>query len=120
MSLLKTCKNGTGNLLGIFKDIGTSAPAEFRVFPEGEIFNENDSLPVYMNKESAEIVISHFESLGHDMVVDYEHQTLEGVQAPAAGWVTKIEYRDGDGLYVHTEWTEKAVQYIEKREYRYF
>lgn len=57
-----------------------------------------------------------------DMVVDYEHQTLEakanGKPAPAAGWISRIEARD-DGLYGLVEWTAQAATAIAGKEYRY-
>lgn len=57
-------------------------------------------------------------------VLDYEHQTLlareNGKPAPAAGWFTKVEWRNGVGLFaVDTEWTEPAAAMIEKKEYRF-
>lgn len=57
-----------------------------------------------------------------DIVVDYEHQTLEaannGRPAPAAGWIKQVEARD-DGLYGLIEWTAPAAQAIAAKEYRY-
>lgn len=41
--------------------------------------------------------VAAFEALGRDMVVDYEHQTLSGSEAPAAGWIKALEARE-DGL----------------------
>lgn len=65
-------------------------------------------------------------------VVDYEHQTLlaaqNGQPAPAAGWITGLEWRahstgsgraDEAGLYAAVEWTEKAAAMIAAGEYRY-
>ena len=57
------------------------------------------------------------------MVVDYEHQTLSDREAPAAGWIKKIDglaIKAKDGLWAIAEWTEKARQYIQNKEYRYF
>lgn len=57
-----------------------------------------------------------------DIVVDYEHQTLEaktnGRPAPAAGWIKQIEARE-DGLYGLVEWTASAASAIAAKEYRY-
>lgn len=55
-----------------------------------------------------------------DFVIDYEHQTLKtgnnGQPAPAAGWFKRLEWREGDGLYVtDARWTERAAA-IDKSE----
>lgn len=56
--------------------------------------------------------------------LDYEHQALlsekNGLPAPAAGWATRFEWRDGDGLYtLDMQWTDRAKQMVEAHEYRY-
>jgi len=108
-------------ILGILKDndhINSKAPEKFRVFPKGEV-RIKDQAPAIFDDESAQLIIDEFKNQRHDMVVDYEHQTLSGDQAPAAGWVTNITY-DNNGLWVHVKWTDKAKEYIESKEYRYF
>ena len=58
------------------------------------------------------------------IVVDYEHQTLmsakNGQPAPAAGWITALEVRQGDGgpeLHGRVGWTQSAATAIEANEY---
>lgn len=55
---------------------------------------------------------------------DYEHQSMlaeeNGKPAPASGWATTFEWRDGDGLYAtNVQWTASAQQMIEALEYQY-
>lgn len=50
--------------------------------------------------------------------IDYEHQTLKDMQAPAAGWITDIILKS-DGIYGAVNWTERAMEYLKNREYRY-
>lgn len=50
--------------------------------------------------------------------VDYEHQTLQDVQAPAAGWIKELVLKR-DGIYGIVDWTERAIEYLKNREYRY-
>ena len=50
--------------------------------------------------------------------IDYEHQTLKDMQAPAAGWIKDIVLKS-DGIYGAVEWTERAAEYLKNREYRY-
>lgn len=56
--------------------------------------------------------------------LDYEHQTMlaeqNGKPAPASGWCSKFEWRDGEGLFaLDVQWTANAKQMIEGNEYRY-
>ena len=55
---------------------------------------------------------------GVDLVVDYEHQTLTGEQAPAAGWVKELFLDDGQ-IKARVEWTDRAKEYLTNKEYRY-
>ncbi|MCP3662581.1 MAG: hypothetical protein GY696_08820, partial [Gammaproteobacteria bacterium] len=73
-----------------------------------------------IDKGCFELIVSHMKERGIELVFDYEHQTLDGVEAPAAGWVTQLSYDDEKGIIAHVDWTEKAQQYIANREYRYF
>lgn len=67
-------------------------------------------------------IISAFNSRAHPMVIDWEHATEhrapQGLDAPAAGWVDRLEVRGG-AIWGHAEWTEKAAAQIAQREYRY-
>lgn len=56
---------------------------------------------------------------GLDPVFDYEHQTLQGTEAPAAGWIKALRWSD-QGIEAHIEWTPRAAEYIGNGEYRYF
>lgn len=59
-----------------------------------------------------------------DLPIDYEHQMDDPAARPAtgevraAGWIKQLEARD-DGIWGLVEWTEKARNMIEAREYRY-
>ena len=55
---------------------------------------------------------------GIDMVIDYEHQTMMGIEAPAAGWIKELDARH-DGLWARVDWTQNAYERIMNREYRY-
>ena len=55
---------------------------------------------------------------GIDIVIDYEHQTLKDVQAPAGGWVKDLIYTP-EAIVAKVEWTPKAKEYLKNKEYRY-
>lgn len=105
-------------LLAILKEL-TGAPAEFQVLPEGKIEIEGMD-PAFLDEAAAVVVIAAFKARGNDMVIDYEHQTLEDGQAPAAGWIKNLIWKGKEGLWAAVEWTKKAKEYLENKEYRYF
>lgn len=94
-------------------------PAEFQLLPYGriEIDGEDDGV---VDEQSMTAVIAEFQHRGNDMVIDYEHQTLKDVQAPAAGWIKRLIDKGKDGLWAVVEWTDRATEYLKNREYRYF
>lgn len=57
------------------------------------------------------------------LVVDYEHasehRAPQGLDAPAAGWITRLEVRGGFAIWGRVDWTDRAQQQITAREYRY-
>jgi len=95
------------------------APGEFQLFPYGQIDIEGEP-PAYLDEQGMDSIIADFHRRANDMVIDYEHQTLTGDKAPAAGWVKKFMNRGKEGLWVAVEWTKQAMEYLENREYRYF
>lgn len=92
-------------------------PEEIQVIPFGSI--DTPKGPFTLDEESAAAVINAFEAEKNQMVIDYEHQTLSGQQAPAAGWITKLINRGTDGIWAAVEWTENARKYLANREYKY-
>jgi len=57
------------------------------------------------------------------IVIDYEHATLiavpKGEIAPAAGWMNRFEWLNGQGLFSDVDWTPKAKASIDNKELRY-
>lgn len=104
--------------LYILKSID-GAPVEFQLFPYGRIEVEGED-DAFLDDASMDLIIADFDRRGNDMVIDYEHQTLEGVQAPAAGWIKRLINKGKEGLWVAVEWTKHAKEYLQNREYRYF
>ena len=103
----------------ILKEIPADAPGEFQLLPDGKIDIRGEA-PAFLDQEAATSILKDMEARGNEIVIDYEHQTLLNVEAPAAGWIKKILYKGKEGLWVAVEWTEKAKQYIKNKEYKYF
>jgi len=78
-----------------------------------------------MNGQIAAALIAKAKGLGQDILIDYEHQTLNaaknGKPAPAAGWFNgdEIEWREGKGLFVKPRWTNPAAALVANVEYRF-
>ncbi|MCK3654907.1 hypothetical protein A4G19_03725 [Pasteurellaceae bacterium Macca] len=77
----------------------------------------------YVDDSNGEMLATQINHAQVRLMIDYEHQTLfiaqNGQGNPAAGWITRAEYRSGEGLFAEVEWTEKAREHIKAKEYRY-
>lgn len=94
----------------------TGAPEVISVLPLGHVISSKGAFDV--DAESFEAMKTQIARRGVDLVVDYEHQTLKGVEAPAAGWVKELKLEDGQ-IKAVVEWTDRAAQYLGNKEYRY-
>lgn len=102
----------------ICKQIDGQVPDEIQVIPYG-VAVKTAKGEFTCDEESAVEVIAAFEAQKNNMVIDYEHQTLAGTQAPAAGWITKLINKGKDGIWAAVEWTDRARQYLANKEYKY-
>jgi phage I-like protein len=103
-----------------------------QLFPAGA-FKARDGRPKdvadghwYIDALVAARLVSMLQTRATDLVIDYEHQTLNsaenGKPAPAAGWFkgAALEWREGQGLFAtQVDWTESAAGFIAAKEYRY-
>ena len=94
----------------------SGAPETISILPLGHVVSSKGEFEV--DEESFEAMKAQIAQRGVDLVVDYEHQTLGGGQAPAAGWVKEL-ILDGGKIKARVEWTPKAREYLENKEYRY-
>lgn len=107
------------NFAVILKEISGEAPSEFQILPYGRIDIEGDG-PAFVDEESAKLILSHYDRRGNDMVIDYEHQTLKDMEAPAAGWIKKLVDKGKEGIWAAVDWTKRAKDYLVNKEYRFF
>lgn len=94
----------------------SGVPDEIPVLPIGHVKSTRGDFEV--DSRDVEKIIRQFESRKLDLVIDYEHQTLSDIQAPAAGWIKNL-YPGTNALMAKVEWTEKGRDYIANKEYRY-
>lgn len=102
----------------IASDLAGQVPEWVQALPFGSVKSTKGDFTV--DEESMASIIKWFKARGNDLVIDYEHQTLTGDQAPAAGWIKEFAERGQDGLWAKVDWTKKAQEYLSNKEYRYF
>lgn len=104
------------------------APNEFTFVPYGEHvkFTRGGTIDEYTCDENdADTIISEFNSRGKDLVLDWDHATLNKAEssvgnAPASGWIKELK-KGADGIVaVMRRWTPKAAEQIAEDAYRYF
>lgn len=110
---------------GQAKDLGGKAPATIVVFRDGAnrcVWEDGAIRDFWMDEKAATSIIHHFNFRGTDLVVDYEHASERGGEAPAAGFIPLggLDYKPGVGLEAKVNWTDRAKAAIEAGEYRYF
>lgn len=97
------------------------------IFPDGK-FRSDDGRPArdtegkvqdwVMDAAIAADLIAQLEKSGKPILYDYEHRSLWG-DSEAAGWITKLVYVAGKGMYAYVEWVADAAEAISGKKYRY-
>lgn len=97
-----------------------NAPEWIELIPTGEFQSKNETKPLHL-KDPAAVIAASFED-GRPLPIDYDHAldrlADNGAPGRAAGWITKIEERDGS-LWGKVDWTDSGAAAIASREYRY-
>ncbi|MTI82734.1 MAG: hypothetical protein FH756_02310 [Firmicutes bacterium] len=93
------------------------APEEIQILPYGHVKSKKGKF--FADEQAFQQIIANFDSEKNDIVIDYEHQTLKDVQAPAAGWIKSLMNKGREGLWAQVEWTKRAGEYLANKEYRY-
>lgn len=94
-----------------------TVPKEIQILPSGNV--ESKKGPFLADDIAVAEIIKAFTEQVNDLVIDYEHQTLTGEEAPAAGWIKELVNKGQDGLWAKVEWTPRGEEYIRNKEYRY-
>ncbi len=96
-------------------------PSEFLVIKFGKTeYTKNNELGEYeLTDVDADKIIAEFKKKNRDLVIDYEHQSISGNQAPAAGWISDL-VKTSDGIVAKVKyWVEDARKLLESGAYRY-
>lgn len=96
------------------------APKTIQIFPAGPDLELNDGRKFKMSDAAG--LVERFNAAAQPVLVDYDHlsafDVAEGGNSKAAGWIQKLEIRDGQ-VWALVEWTVTAAAAIEAREYRF-
>lgn len=99
---------------------GSPPPDWIQLLPAGPAIQGADGRAWTLPDPTA--LITAFTARNKPLVVDWEHSSEhrapQGLDAPAAGWIDRLEARNG-AIWGHVEWTPKAVQQIAAKEYRF-
>jgi phage I-like protein len=100
----------------------SSAPEWIKLIPSGTFRGRDGRGPYTLTDTESVISGSLAGTLDAGLPIDYDHATdlaaPEGRPAPAAGWITALEARDG-AIWGQVEWTEQGTTALATREYRY-
>lgn len=110
-------------------DLEVNSQGYTKVLPFGQ-FKAVDGRPTdvpfwFTDNESGKALATALNALQTDIVVDYEHQTINteknGQPAPASGWIKPVNFvwQDNEGLRAKIDWTSRAAAHIENKEYKY-
>jgi len=105
-------------LRALFPLVNADAPiAWVDVAPTGEWLG-HPSGPFELTAAKFDAMVTNFERKANPTPLDYEHSSLLQQEAPAAGWVHKLERR-ADRLWALVEFTAKAASQVKAGEYRF-
>lgn len=96
----------------------SSLPEEIQIVPLGE-FEDAYGRKFRVMEEDVRNMLNNMDEKMTDLVIDYEHQTLSGNEAPAAAWIKGLTDKAKEGLWAIVAWTERAKEYLKNKEYRY-
>lgn len=96
---------------------------KIQVVPYGEWDGHRGGKQSYGKEEAVKIVEranALVQSSGNPIQIDYEHASLNPPAdgAPAAGWMYEFTI-ENDGIYAEVEWTPRAKEFIDNKEYKY-
>ncbi len=108
------------NVPGILTALSATDEAprvEIKLVPIG-VTKCNDGREIELDAKGVASAKAMFKAHGTPLPIDYEHETLGGHKALAAGFIHELVER-GDGLYGQVEWNAEARQEIKSGQYRY-
>ncbi|STQ75533.1 phage protease [Grimontia hollisae] len=122
---------GTHQWASLSAEIVIEADGWAQLLPAG-VFKARDGRPHdtadgqwHLDASIAAAFISATRAIAPRILIDYDHQALKAREnsgpVPAAAWLTptEMEWREGQGLFIKPDWTDKARELIANKEYAY-
>jgi phage I-like protein len=92
------------------------------LIPAGTFTGRDGRGPYKLTNADTVITVSRQHAGKRLLPIDYDHAldraAPQGMPAPAAGWIKGLQSR-ADGIWGLVDWTPRAAQQLEQREYRY-
>ncbi|MCY4584901.1 MAG: hypothetical protein OXB98_02570 [Bryobacterales bacterium] len=107
-----------------FSSQGGGAPEWVELLPAGPVVEGRDGRKWRLDdpERVAAESLDGSDPKKKEIPIDWEHATEikapQGEPAPAAGWITRLEVREG-ALWGRVEWTDRGREAVASREYRY-
>ena len=100
---------------------GDEPPSEFRIFASG--LNETTRGTFLFDAAAAKSVMAEYAAHGIDLMLDYDHASLNGgidpaLSGKAAGWFN-LDVRGGELWAVNVRWTPPAAEALRRKEWRF-
>ncbi len=105
------------------RDESKGPPEWVTIIPDGLVESSNGNFK--FDAEASVLVLDGFRDKGRDVVIDYEHQSLndhntrKDGQAPAAGWIQDLRYMTRIGLQARIRWVSNGWDSVMSGAYRY-
>jgi phage I-like protein len=104
-------------------DPGEAQTVEVMLMPWGEV-KTADGRDFVVDEESGRMIVAAFAEGKKDIPIDFEHTTTgqritPTGAAPAAGWITSIRAKSGEGIFAMVKWNDSTRAMIKGDEYRY-
>ena len=98
-----------------------TAPDWVELLPAGDVVTGRDSRS--WQKSNPQAIVDSFAANKASLPIDCEHSTeikgVQGEEAPARGWIEKMEVREGGSIWGKVAWNKTGRVMVENREYRY-
>lgn len=112
---------GDGLCIALTAEATADKLGRIQLFPEGRF--EGRGMQWVMDAATGERLVREYAARKTPLPVDFEHSTLHagtnGARSPAAGWIKRLQWVGGKGLYAFVEWVGDTRELITSGQYRY-
>ena len=118
--MFETCDDHPTSTVANALDLPEAGPTErqwVELFPPGPVMTPVDGRKPW-RLDDASAVVEASRRVSDRLVVDYDHGSDKGASSEAAGWIERLEVRDG-GIWAEVAWTPEGLAKLKGRNYRY-